>query len=146
MIDLNYYYMSLALKEAQIAFDMGEIPVGAIVVANHQIIGKGHNLVEQLKDPTAHAEMIAITSACNYKGSKLLEDATLYVTLEPCCMCAGALFWSRIQKVVYGARDIHRGFLKKQQNALHPKTEIEGGISDFECEQLLKDFFQKLRK
>lgn len=146
MIDLNYYYMEVALQEALKAYDKGEVPVGAIVVAKNKIIGKGHNLVEQLNDPTAHAEMIAITSACNYKQSKFLEDATLYVTLEPCCMCAGALFWSRIQKVVFGVRDTHRGFMCNHNNALHPKTELLSGILEHKCEDLMKGFFQKLRK
>lgn len=138
------YFMQLALVEAQKAFDLGEVPVGAIIVANNQIIGKGHNLTEQLKDVTAHAEMQAITAAANYLGAKYLIDCTLYVTLEPCVMCGGALFWSQISKVVYGAKDEKRGY-QQAENKLHPKTEVVFGIMETECAQLMKDFFKQLR-
>jgi tRNA(adenine34) deaminase len=138
------YFMKMALTEAQKAFDLGEVPVGAIIVANNQIIGKGHNLTEQLKDVTAHAEMQAITAAANYLGAKYLIDCTLYVTLEPCVMCSGALFWSQISKVVFGAKDEKRGY-QQAGNSLHPKTEIISGVLEAECAQLMKDFFKQLR-
>lgn len=138
------YFMNEALKEAQKAFHQEEVPVGAVIVANNRIIGKGHNLTERLHDVTAHAEMQAITAAANFIGGKYLEDCTLYVTLEPCVMCAGALFWSQITRVVYGAADPKRGF-SKTGNLLHPKTEIVSGIMEQECSDLLKTFFKKLR-
>ncbi len=138
------YFMKQALTEAQKAFDAGEVPVGAVIVANNKIIGKGHNHTERLNDVTAHAEMQAITAAANYIGAKYLIDCTLYVTLEPCVMCGGALFWSQIGKVVYGAADEKRGY-KKAGNTLHPKTEIVSGILADECSELVKTFFKKLR-
>jgi tRNA(adenine34) deaminase len=138
------YFMNLALKEAQKAFEQGEVPVGAIVVCNNNIIGKGYNLTEKLNDVTAHAEMQAITAAANYLGAKYLTDCTLYVTLEPCIMCGGALYWSQISRVVYGAADEKRGY-QKAGNTLHPKTEIVSGILADECSLMIKDFFKKLR-
>jgi tRNA(adenine34) deaminase len=139
------WFMREALKEAKKAFDLGEVPVGAVVVCNNAIIGKGHNLTEQLHDVTAHAEMQAITAACNYLGAKYLTDCTLYVSLEPCLMCAGAIFWSRPSILVFGSSDKKRGFTMHAENLLHPKTEIISGIMNQESEQLLKDFFKKLR-
>lgn len=138
------YFMRLALNEAKKAFDEDEVPVGAIVVSSNKIIGKGYNLTERLHDVTAHAEMQAITAAANYLGAKYLTDCTLYVTLEPCNMCAGALFWSQIGKVVYGASDEKRGY-RKTGNLLHPQTELVSGVLAEECSALLKDFFKKLR-
>jgi tRNA(adenine34) deaminase len=138
------YYMRLALKEAQRAFDEGEVPVGAVIVSNNRIIGKGYNLTEKLNDITAHAEMQAITAAANYLGAKYLVDCTLYVTMEPCVMCGGALFWSQIGKVVFGAADEKRGY-RMAGNSLHPKTEIVTGILADECSALVKTFFKKLR-
>lgn len=138
------YFMKLALKEAQKAYDEGEIPVGAVIVCENKVIGKGYNLTEMLNDVTAHAEMQAITAAANYLGAKYLNECTLYVTLEPCVMCGGALFWSQIGKVVYGASDEKRVFLQAG-NKLHPKTEIIKGVLENECSVLLKDFFKELR-
>ncbi|MCE2787176.1 MAG: nucleoside deaminase [Bacteroidota bacterium] len=139
------YFMKLALAEGQKAFDAGEVPVGAIVVANNKIIGKGHNLTEKLNDVTAHAEMQAITAAANFIGAKYLIDCTLYVTLEPCVMCAGALFWSQVSKVVYGAADEKRGY-GKYGLLLHPQTKIVSGVMADECSLLLKEFFKQLRQ
>jgi tRNA(adenine34) deaminase len=138
------YFMKQALAEAQKAFDAGEVPVGAVIVANNKIIGKGHNHTERLNDVTAHAEMQAITAAANYIGAKYLIDCILYVTLEPCIMCGGALFWSQIGKVVYGATDEKRGY-RKAGNSLHPKTEVISGVMADECSELVKNFFKKLR-
>lgn len=140
----DQYFMQLALNEAKKAFELGEIPVGAIVVCNNKIIGKGHNLTEQLHDVTAHAEMQAITAAANYLGAKYLVDCTLYVTLEPCVMCGGALYWSQISKVVFGATDDKRG-CSKLGNIYHPKTEIVGGILETDCAELIKAFFKARR-
>jgi tRNA(adenine34) deaminase len=139
------HFMREALKEAQKAFDADEVPVGAVIVANNKVIGRAHNLTELLNDVTAHAEMQAITSATNALGGKYLIDCTLYVTLEPCVMCAGALFWSQISKVVYGASDSKRGYNMLGQSVLHPKTEIISGVLEKECGDLLKDFFKKKR-
>jgi tRNA(adenine34) deaminase len=138
------YFMQLALKEAQKAFAEGEVPIGAIVVSNNQIIGKGYNLTERLNDVTAHAEMQAITAAANFLGAKYLTDCTLYVTIEPCIMCGGALYWSQVSKVIFGARDEKRGY-QNAGNKLHPKTEIIEGILVDECSVLVKEFFKKLR-
>ncbi len=138
------YFMRKALDEAFAAFERDEVPIGAVIVSKNKIIAKGHNLTETLTDVTAHAEMQAITSASNYLGGKYLPECTLYVTLEPCVMCAGALYWSQIGKVVVGARDEKRGF----QNAglkLHPKTEIQFGILENECSDLVKVFFKGKR-
>lgn len=137
--------MRLALAEAKKAFDAGEVPVGAIVVCQNKIIGKGHNLTEQLKDVTAHAEMQAITAAANYLGAKYLTDCRMYVTLEPCVMCAGALFWSQLDEVIIGAADSKRGYIKHQLE-LHPKTNVVQGVMEYECSMLIKDFFKQLRQ
>ncbi len=138
------YFMKMALQEAEKAFKKGEVPIGAVIVANNQIIARGHNLTETLNDVTAHAEMQTITAAANYLGGKYLLDCTLYVTLEPCQMCAGALFWSQISKIVYGARDEQRGCINLKTK-LHPKTKIQGGIMAEETSLLLKKFFIEKR-
>ncbi|MDO8999713.1 MAG: nucleoside deaminase [Bacteroidota bacterium] len=138
-------FMREALKEAQKAFDKDEIPIGAIIVANDRIIARAHNLTETLKDVTAHAEMQAITSAANYIGGKYLVDCTLYVTIEPCHMCAGALAWSQISKIVYGASETKKGFSLLEQGILHPKTEVVKGVLAEDCESIIKDFFAKKR-
>ena len=138
------YFMKIALQQAQEAFDQDEIPVGCVVVCNDRIIAKAHNLTETLNDVTAHAEMQAITSAANFLGGKYLLDCTLYVTLEPCVMCAGALNWAQISKVVIGARDEQRGFINKNLS-LHPKTEIVTGILETECSEIVKAFFLNKR-
>jgi len=138
------YFMRLALNEAKIAFDLGEIPVGALVVVNDQIIAKTHNLTEMLNDVTAHAEMQAITASAINLGGKYLQNCTLYVTLEPCQMCAGALYWSQISKIVYGASDLKRGYLALGTR-LHPKTQVVGGILEHECAALMSDFFRSKR-
>lgn len=141
------YFMMLALKEAKRAFEEDEVPVGAIVVLNEKIIARGHNMVEKLNDPTAHAEMIALTSAFNNMGGKYLPEATLYVTVEPCLMCAGAIYWSKLGKIVYGADDEKNGYKKTAGTnwPFHPKTELIRGVSKEECAQLMKDFFKKKR-
>jgi tRNA(adenine34) deaminase len=139
------YFMREALKEAQKAFDRDEVPVGAIVVASQKVIARGHNLTETLNDVTAHAEMQAITAAANALGGKYLLDCTMYVTLEPCMMCAGALGWSQISRLVIGAKDEKRGFLTNTSTILHPKTEVIREVMAQECAYLLKEFFQKKR-
>ena len=140
-------YMQQALKEAQKAFDAGEVPVGAIIVMNDRIIARAHNQVELLNDSTAHSEIMALTTAYNFLGSKYLPDATLYVTVEPCLMCCGALYWSKIGKIVYGADDQKNGYRKiaGDKNPFHPKTEIVTGILREECATLMKDFFKARR-
>lgn len=138
------FFMKRALQEAEAAYEKGEIPIGAIVVINNQIIARGHNLTETLNDVTAHAEMQAITAAANYLGGKYLIDCTIYVTIEPCQMCAGALAWSQISKIVYGARDEQRGCIALKTK-LHPKTTISGGVLAEEASQLLKKFFIEKR-
>ena len=138
------YYMKMALQEAEIALEKEEVPIGCIIVSNNRIIAKAHNLTETLNDVTAHAEMQAITSAANFLGGKYLKDCTMYVTLEPCVMCAGALTWSQISKVVIGARDEQRGFINKNLS-LHPKTEIVTGIMEHECSTIVKEFFKSKR-
>ncbi len=138
------YFMKRALQEAEIAFENGEVPVGAVIVANNRIIGRAHNLTERLNDVTAHAEMQAITAASNFLGGKYLRDCTLYVTLEPCQMCAGGLYWSQISRVVYGAADMERGF-SVMGGHLHPKTEVVGGVLEKEAAELLKRFFIQRR-
>lgn len=140
------HFMKQAIKQAELALEKGEIPVGAIVVCENQIIARAHNQTEQLGDVTAHAEIIAITAASNYLNSKYLPDCTLYVTLEPCIMCAGALNWAQLGRVVYGAADDKRGFMRYGKSLLHPKTKLEYGIMETECSILLKTFFQKLRR
>jgi tRNA(adenine34) deaminase len=139
------YYMREALKEAKKALDHDEVPVGAIVVCGDRIIARAHNLTEQLNDVTAHAEMQAFTAASEYLGGKFLEDCTLYVTLEPCVMCAGAAFWTRITRLVYGASDEKRGYSLTGLHLLHPKTLVTNGILQEDCKELLKDFFSKKR-
>ena len=139
------YFIKKALQEAEMAFDKGEIPVGALIVINNTIIARSHNLTELLHDVTAHAEMQAITSAANFLGGKYLKDCTLYVTLEPCQMCAGALYWSQISKIVYGASDEQRGFTA-MGTQLHPKTVVDSGILAEEASELMKRFFAERRK
>lgn len=138
--------MNEALKQAKIAFEEGEIPVGAVIVSKNKIIGRGYNQTEKLQDVTAHAEMIAITSAANYLGAKYLIDCRLYVTLEPCPMCAGALFWSQIGEVYYAASDPKRGFHQCNDSMLHPKTKVFSGIMAEPAQDLVNEFFKKLRE
>ena len=138
------YFMRVALQEAHSALDENEVPIGCVIVLNNKIIAKGHNLTERLNDVTAHAEMQAITAGANFLGGKYLKDCTLYVTMEPCVMCAGALYWSQIARVVIGARDEKRGFINKNVE-LHPKTELITGILENECSHLVKSFFQDKR-
>jgi tRNA(adenine34) deaminase len=146
--DTDQHFMQMALAEARIAFEEAEIPVGAVVVQNGRIIGRGHNQTERLTDVTAHAEMIAITAAFNYLGAKYLPDATMYVTLEPCHMCAGALYWSKIGRIVIGGTDEKHGYRRfyGSQSPFHPKTEVEQGLLAEEGQQLMKDFFKGKRK
>jgi tRNA(adenine34) deaminase len=139
------YFMRLALQEAKQAYAADEVPIGAIIVCENRIIGRGHNLTERLNDVTAHAEMQAITAAANFLGAKYLIDCTLYVTIEPCPMCAGALYWSQIARVVVGAKDSKKGFTKLQNHLLHPKTELIFGILEEECGALMTTFFQTKR-
>ncbi|MGB0864054.1 MAG: nucleoside deaminase [Saprospiraceae bacterium] len=139
------YFMKMALKEAQAAYEQGEVPVGAVMICQNQVIAKGHNLTEKLTDVTAHAEIICLTAASEALGSKYLTDCTLYVTLEPCTMCAGALAWAQLGKVVYGASDEKRGFARLQPKVLHPRTVIIKGVLEEECGQLVKDFFKERR-
>lgn len=139
------FFMNEALKEAKYALEKGEIPIGAVIVSNNQIIAKAHNMTETLKDVTAHAEILAITSASNNLGSKYLNDCTLYVTIEPCVMCAGALYWSQIGKIVYGANDVKKGFSKINSPILHPKTEITKDILNVQCADLMINFFKDKR-
>jgi tRNA(adenine34) deaminase len=139
------YFMRLALKEATYAYEEDEVPVGALVICNNKIIGKGYNQTEKLKDVTAHAEMIAITAASNYLGSKFLEECTLFVTLEPCLMCASALKWARIGRLVYAASDPKAGYSLTQGRVLHPKTEVTTGIMANECGTLVTEFFKQKR-
>ena len=138
------YFMNKALAEAKAALEKGEVPVGAVVVHNNVVIARSHNFTEMLQDVTAHAEMQAITSAANYIGSKYLTDCTLYVTLEPCQMCAGALYWSQVSKVVFGASDSNRGFIAKGTE-LHPKTTVVSGVLEEECSEIVKAFFKQKR-
>jgi tRNA(adenine34) deaminase len=141
------YFMGQALRQAQIAFEEDEVPVGAIVVMNDKIIARGYNQVEKLNDPTAHAEIIALTSAFNFLGGKYLPEATIYVTVEPCVMCAGALYWSKIGRVVYGANDEKNGYgrIRPALSPFHPKTEVVYGVMKEECAALMKSFFQNKR-
>ena len=138
-------FMRQALDEARQAFRRDEVPVGAVIVCNDRIIARGHNLTETLIDVTAHAEMHAITAAANFLGGKYLTDCTLYVTVEPCVMCAGALGWSQISRIVYGASDEKRGFTRFAPDAIHPKTEVVAGVLEEECSALMKEFFKKKR-
>ena len=138
-------FMKMALQEARVAFDAGEIPVGAVVVCRDRVIARAHNLTERLGDVTAHAEMQAITSAAASLGGKYLTDCTLYVTLEPCVMCAGAIGWAQLSRVVFGASDEKRGYRQFAPGALHPKTQVEQGVLADECAALMKTFFAKKR-
>ena len=139
------YYMKQALMEAVKAAEQGEVPVGAVVVCRDRIIGRGHNLTETLNDVTAHAEMQAVTAAANTLGGKYLNECTLYVTLEPCTMCAGAIAWAQLGELVYGASDPQRGYKRLSPPVLHPRTKVTGGILETECSQLVKKFFQEKR-
>jgi len=141
--DINF--MQIAYQEALKGFDLGEVPVGAIIVCEGQIIGKAHNLCEQLHDVTAHAEMLAITAASNFLSGKYLNECTMYITLEPCIMCAGALAWSQLGRVVYGASDPKAGFNRIEERVLHPKTKISKGLMQEECLELMTKFFRRLR-
>ncbi len=139
------YFMKEALKEAGKAYDLDEVPVGAVIVINDQIIARAHNLTEQLTDVTAHAEMQAFTAAASFLGGKYLQDCTLYVTVEPCVMCAGAAFWTQIGKIVYGAADEKRGFTRVNKKMLHPGTEVISGILEQECASIMTAFFKNKR-
>jgi len=137
--------MGEALKQAQLAADAGEVPVGAVVVCNNRIIARAHNQTEQLADPSAHAEMLALTAACHHLGAKYLNHCALYVTLEPCVMCAGALFWAQLGTLVYAVADPKRGYARVESTVLHPKTKIITGVLESEAKMLLNNFFGKLR-
>ncbi len=139
------FFMNEAIKEAKQALKLGEIPIGAVIVCNGNIIGRGHNLTERLNDVTAHAEMQAFTAAANYLGGKYLKECILYVTVEPCVMCAGAAYWTQIGRIVFGAYDSERGFMRLDQKVIHPKTEIVGGIKENECSTIIKESFQAKR-
>ncbi|WNJ21143.1 nucleoside deaminase [Pontibacter sp. G13] len=140
------HFMRQALMLAEQAYEEGEIPIGAVVVANYRIVGKGYNQTERLHDPTAHAEMLAITAACEYFGAKYLQDCTLFVTIEPCVMCAGAIKWAQLGRVVYGASEPKTGFSRHQPSLLHPKTIVQGGVESDACRGLMQAFFQEKRK
>lgn len=142
---IEHFFMQRAIEEARAAAEEGEIPIGAVVVCGGRIVGKGHNRVEALGDATAHAEMQALTAAMNTLGGKYLPECALYVTVEPCVMCAGALAWSQIGKVVYGAADPKRGYSTYSNRILHPKTEVVSGFMEQECREIMEDFFKKLR-
>ena len=141
----DVYFMKRAFREAQLAWEKGEVPVGAVVVAQNRIIGRAHNLTETLTDVTAHAEMQAITAASNLLSSKYLNECTLYVTIEPCVMCAGALGWAQLERLVYGAPDEKRGFTRFVPNTLHPRTEVLGGVLGEDCADLMTAFFRERR-
>ena len=145
LMDIDEKYMGEALKEACMACDEDEIPIGAVIVCRGKIIGRGHNMAERLHDPTAHAEMIAITAATEAMGGKYLGDCTLYVTVEPCPMCSGALNWAQIGRIVYGASDPKRGYSMFSPSLLHPKTEVRSGVLAEECSALMTDFFKAKR-
>ncbi|MEZ4828056.1 MAG: nucleoside deaminase [Bacteroidia bacterium] len=144
-IHTDEYFMRQALFQAERAFEEGEVPIGAVVVSNFRVIGKGYNQTERLQDPTAHAEMIAITAACEYLGSKYLTDCTLFVTVEPCPMCAGALRWAQIGRIVYGAGEPKTGFSRHIPGLIHPKTRIISGIMENDCRSLMQEFFRAKR-
>lgn len=149
MVQSDESFMKQALIEAQKAFDAGEVPVGAVIVCKGRIIGRGHNLTERLHDFTAHAEMQAFTAASEFLGGKYLDQCTLYVTLEPCVMCAGAAAWTRVARIVYGASDEKRGYLRMEGDhgsITHPRTNVQGGLMALECEQILLEFFAQRRK
>jgi tRNA(adenine34) deaminase len=137
--------MKEALKLAQKAFDEDEVPIGAVIVCKGRVIGRGYNLTERLNDVTAHAEMQAFTAAANYMGGKYLRDCTLYVTIEPCVMCAGASYWAQISRIVYGAKDKKRGYSSFAEGIIHPKTEIVSGVMETECAELIQSFFRNKR-
>jgi tRNA(adenine34) deaminase len=141
------YFMKQALREAQKAYEQGEVPIGAVIVIENKIIAKGYNQVEKLNDPTAHAEILAITSACGQLGAKYLSNAALYVTIEPCIMCSGAMYWSKIARVVYGAADAKNGYkhITQSNSPFHPKTKVVEGVLPHECAALMQQFFQQLR-
>lgn len=141
----HIHYMREAFKEAMRAYELDEVPIGAVIVCRNKIIGRGHNLTERLTDVTAHAEMQVFTAAANYLGGKYLDECTLYVTVEPCVMCAGASMWAHIGQIVYGAKDEKRGFLKISKGILHPKTVLVSGILEKECGELMQEFFRKKR-
>ena len=139
------HFMQQALNEAEAAYEQGEIPIGAVIVSRNRIIARAHNLTERLQDVTAHAEMQAITAAANHLGAKYLTRCTLYVTLEPCAMCAGALYWSQVGRIVFGASDEKRGFRNAHASLIHPKTAVSSGILADQCQELLQQFFEQLR-
>ncbi len=139
------FFMNEALKEAKKALDLGEVPVGAVIVSSSQIIARAHNYTQQLNDATAHAEMQAYTIASDYLQSRYLHNCTLYVTLEPCMMCAGAAYWTQISKIVYGTKDDKKGFSNLETSIIHPKTIVQNGLLEYECKKLLKEFFKKRR-
>lgn len=140
------YFMREALKEARFALEKGEVPVGAVVACNNRIIARAHNQTEQLTDATAHAEMLAMTAASNHLGSKYLSECTLYVTLEPCVMCAGALHWVQLKRLVFGANDVQRGYSLSKSPVLHPKTEVTKGTYHDDCKALIDEFFRQIRE
>ena len=144
--NIEHFFMQAALAEARAAADEGEIPIGAVVVCGGRIVGKGHNRVEALGDATAHAEMQALTAAMNALGGKYLPECTIYVTVEPCVMCAGALSWSQIGRVVYGTSDPKKGYSTYSDSILHPKTVVEKGLMEQECREVMEQFFKKLRR
>ncbi len=146
-VQSDEHFMRQALRQAEEAYQDGEIPIGAVITINNKIIARGHNQVERLNDPTAHAEILAITSACNYLGAKYLPDATLYVTVEPCHMCAGALYWSKLSRIVFGAGDVKNGYMHfyGDRNPFHPKTQLTYGLLAEECALLMKNFFKERR-
>jgi tRNA(adenine34) deaminase len=145
MVFSDDYFMKEALKEAALAFSKDEIPIGAVIVSDKRIIARGHNLTEQLNDVTAHAEMQAFTAAAIFLGSKYLDNCELYVTVEPCVMCAGAAYWTQVSRVIYGCRDEKKGFTLVQGSLLHPKTSVTGGVLEKECRELMQAFFRKKR-
>jgi tRNA(adenine34) deaminase len=145
MQDIDYKYMGVALDEARQAMEADEVPIGAVIVCNGRIVGRGHNLTECLTDVTAHAEMQAITSASSTLGGKYLTDCTLYVTVEPCLMCAGAIGWSQISRIVYGCADPKRGYSTYTNRPFHPKAVVEGGVREDECAELMQSFFKQKR-
>ncbi|MAW31601.1 MAG: tRNA-specific adenosine deaminase [Flavobacteriales bacterium] len=139
------YFMKEAIKEARKALDLDEVPVGCVIVCENNIISRTHNYTQKLNDVTAHAEVLAITAAADYLGSKYLSDCIMYVTLEPCIMCAGAAYWAQFKKIVFGAKDLKRGYSSVSKNILHPKTKVVGNVLNEECTKLLRDFFKKKR-
>ncbi len=144
-MDEDIKFMRQALEQARRALSRDEVPIGAVVVCRGQVVGRGYNLTETLRDVTAHAEMQAITAAADHQGGKYLTDCTLYVTVEPCVMCAGALAWSQMGRVVYGAAEEKRGYRRYAPQALHPRTQVTGGVLEEECRKLMQDFFKKRR-